>query len=59
MWVLILFVTLHVYTGALTSSLEENGEMDSIFSGYKFELREDVEKEIADEAAEPAGRRRA
>ena len=59
MWVLILFVTLHVYTGALTSALEENGEVDSIFSGYKFELREDVEKEIADEAADPAGRRRA
>jgi Ni/Fe-hydrogenase 1 B-type cytochrome subunit len=59
MWVLILFVTLHMYTGALTSALEENGEVDSIFSGYKFELREDVEKEIADEAAENAGRHRA
>jgi Ni/Fe-hydrogenase 1 B-type cytochrome subunit len=59
MWVLILFVTLHLYTGALTSALEENGEVDSIFSGYKFELREDVEKEIADEAADQAGRHRA
>jgi Ni/Fe-hydrogenase 1 B-type cytochrome subunit len=58
MWVLILFVTLHLYTGALTSALEENGEMDSIFSGYKFVHQEDVDKEIADEAAEHAGRRR-
>lgn len=58
MWVLILFVTLHVYANALTSALEENGEVDSIFSGYKFVHREDVEKELADEAAEKAGRRR-
>ena len=59
MWVLILFVTLHLYTGALTSALEENGEVDSIFSGYKFVHHADVEKEIADEASEHAGRRRA
>lgn len=59
MWVLILFVTLHLYTGALTSALEDNGEVDSIFSGYKFVHHADVEKEIADEAAEHAGRRRA
>ena len=52
MWVLILFVTLHVYTGALTSSLEENGEVDSIFSGYKFVHAEDLEKDQADEAGE-------
>ncbi|HTS79919.1 MAG TPA: Ni/Fe-hydrogenase, b-type cytochrome subunit [Myxococcaceae bacterium] len=59
MWVLILFVTLHVYANALTSALEENGEVDSIFSGYKFVHREDVEKELADEAAEHTGRPRA
>jgi Ni/Fe-hydrogenase 1 B-type cytochrome subunit len=59
MWVLILFVTLHVYANALTSALEENGEVDSIFSGYKFVHREDVEKELAEEAGEPAGRPRA
>jgi len=59
MWVLILFVILHIYANALTSALEENGEVDSIFSGYKFVHREDVEKELADEAAERAGRRRA
>ena len=50
MWVLILFVTLHVYANALTSALEENGEVDSIFSGYKFVHRGDVEKELVDEA---------
>ena len=59
MWVLILFVTLHVYANALTSALEENGEVDSIFAGYKFVHREDVEKDLADEASEHAGRRRA
>ena len=59
MWVLILFVTLHVYANALTSALEENGEVDSIFSGYKFVHREDVEKELADEAGERQGKRRA
>jgi Ni/Fe-hydrogenase 1 B-type cytochrome subunit len=59
MWVLILFVTLHVYANALTSALEENGEVDSIFSGYKFVHREDVEKELADEANEPRRKRRA
>jgi hypothetical protein len=47
-----------VYSVALTSALEKNGEADSIFSGYKFAQREDLEKELADEAAEHAGRRR-
>ena len=59
MWVLILFVVLHVYANALTSALEENGEVDSIFSGYKFVHREDVEKELADEGGEHQRRRRA
>ncbi len=56
MWLLIAFAVHHVYSVALTSAMEENGEADSIFSGYKFVLREDLEKELADEAAE---RRRA
>jgi hypothetical protein len=47
-----------VYANALTSALEENGEVDSIFSGYKFVHRGDVEQELVDEAAEPAGKRR-
>jgi Ni/Fe-hydrogenase 1 B-type cytochrome subunit len=59
MWVLILFVTLHVYANALTSALEQNGEVDSIFAGYKFVHREDIEKELADETAEHVRRRRA
>lgn len=59
MWVLILFVTLHVYANALTSALEENGEVDSIFSGYKFVHRDDVEKELVDEAGEHQGKKRA
>jgi Ni/Fe-hydrogenase 1 B-type cytochrome subunit len=52
MWVLILFATLHIYANALTSALEENGEVDSIFSGYKFVHAEDLEKDQADEAGE-------
>ena len=59
MWVLILFVTLHVYANALTSALEQNGEVDSIFAGYKFVHREDIEKELADEAAAHVRGRRA
>jgi len=58
MWLLIGFGVHHVYSVALTSALEKNGEADSIFSGYKFVQREDLEKELADEAAEHAGRRR-
>jgi Ni/Fe-hydrogenase 1 B-type cytochrome subunit len=55
MWILILFVTLHLYAGSLTSALEENGEQDSIFSGFKFVHREDVEQELADEEAAHRG----
>jgi len=59
MWLLIAFAVHHVYSVALTSALEENGEADSIFSGYKFVLPEDLEKELEDEASERAGRHRA
>ena len=59
MWLLIAFAVHHVYSVALTSALEDNGEADSIFSGYKFVLDEDLEKELADEASEQAERRRA
>lgn len=48
MWLLIAFSTFHLYAGALTSILERTGELDSIFSGYKFfppeEVEEDYEK---------------
>ena len=36
MWLLIGFVVHHVYSAILTSRVEKNGTMDSMFSGYKF-----------------------
>lgn len=35
MWALIAFVIFHVYSSVLTSAIEKNGTVDSIFSGYK------------------------
>ncbi len=43
MWLLLAFVIHHVYSAVLTSKLERNGEMDSIFSGNKFLFREELE----------------
>jgi len=36
MWLLIGFVVHHVYSALLTSRVEKNGTIDSMFSGYKF-----------------------
>jgi Ni/Fe-hydrogenase 1 B-type cytochrome subunit len=36
MWLLIGFVVHHVFSAILTSRVEKNGVLDSIFSGYKF-----------------------
>lgn len=36
MWLLIVFVVSHMYTALLTSRVEKNGAIDSMFSGYKF-----------------------
>lgn len=36
MWVLICFVVNHVYSAFLTSRIEKNGAIDSMFSGYKY-----------------------
>jgi Ni/Fe-hydrogenase 1 B-type cytochrome subunit len=36
MWLLLIFVVQHVYSCILTSSVEKNGTIDSMFSGYKF-----------------------
>jgi Ni/Fe-hydrogenase 1 B-type cytochrome subunit len=41
MWLLIAFVVHHVYSAILTSAVEKNGEIDSIFSGYKILGRRD------------------
>lgn len=45
MWLLIGFVVHHVFSALLTSRVEKNGCLDSIFSGYKFlprGLKDDV-----------------
>jgi Ni/Fe-hydrogenase 1 B-type cytochrome subunit len=36
MWVLLMFMIQHVYSSVLVSQLEHHGELDSIFSGWKF-----------------------
>jgi Ni/Fe-hydrogenase 1 B-type cytochrome subunit len=41
MWLLIGFAVHHVYSAILTSAVEKNGEIDSIFSGYKILGRRD------------------
>ena len=43
MWLLLGFTVHHVYSGILVSMIEANGTMESIFSGYKFVPREDLE----------------
>jgi Ni/Fe-hydrogenase 1 B-type cytochrome subunit len=47
MWVLLMFVVQHVYSCLLTSSVERNGTIDSMFSGYKF-LRRDRKADDAE-----------
>lgn len=43
MWLLLGFTLHHVYSAILVASIEKNGTMDSIFSGYKWVPRKDVE----------------
>jgi len=43
MWLLIGFAVHHVYSAVLMASIEKNGTMDSIFSGYKWVPRHDLE----------------
>lgn len=45
MWILVLFIVQHIYSAWLTSRVEKNGTMDSIFSGYKFVAPEEEEEE--------------
>ncbi|HEU5055849.1 MAG TPA: Ni/Fe-hydrogenase, b-type cytochrome subunit [Kofleriaceae bacterium] len=44
MWIVIIFVAQHVYSSLLTSRVEKNGTIDSIFSGYKFLPPEEAEE---------------
>lgn len=36
MWVVLIFAVVHIYSVVLWSLIEHSGEIDSIFSGYKF-----------------------
>lgn len=36
MWILLCFMIQHVYSSVLVSQVEHHGELDSIFSGWKF-----------------------
>lgn len=42
MWLLLGFAVHHVYSSVLMSSVEANGTMESIFSGYKFVPPDDL-----------------
>jgi Ni/Fe-hydrogenase 1 B-type cytochrome subunit len=43
MWLLLGFAVHHVYSAILMTTVEANGTMESIFSGYKFVPPEDLE----------------
>jgi Ni/Fe-hydrogenase 1 B-type cytochrome subunit len=51
-----MFFTHHIYTAILVCSEEENGLMESIFSGYKFvpraELNQETQQDKSDEEPE-------
>jgi len=42
MWLLLGFMVHHIYSALLMSTVEKNGTMESIFSGYKFAPRRDL-----------------
>jgi Ni/Fe-hydrogenase 1 B-type cytochrome subunit len=44
MWLLLGFAVHHVYSSVLMTTVEANATVDSIFSGYKFVPREDLER---------------
>jgi Ni/Fe-hydrogenase 1 B-type cytochrome subunit len=48
MWLLLGFMMHHVASALLVSSMDRNGLMGSIFSGYKFVKRDQAEREAGD-----------
>jgi Ni/Fe-hydrogenase 1 B-type cytochrome subunit len=44
MWLLLGFFAHHIFSAILMSNIEQNATLESIFSGYKFVPREDLEK---------------
>jgi len=47
-----MFFIHHLYTAILVSVEEENGVMESIFSGYKFVPEDELREAIAEEGGE-------
>lgn len=43
MWVLLVFIVQHVFSGLLSSLTEKNGTLESIFSGYKWAEQEEFD----------------
>jgi Ni/Fe-hydrogenase 1 B-type cytochrome subunit len=43
MWLLLGFTLHHIYSAVLVAIIERNGTLDSIFSGYKWVPRRDLE----------------
>jgi Ni/Fe-hydrogenase 1 B-type cytochrome subunit len=43
MWLILAFLIHHIYSAVLTTKQERNGDLDSMFSGNKFLLREQLE----------------
>jgi Ni/Fe-hydrogenase 1 B-type cytochrome subunit len=54
MFVFWMFFIHHLYTAILVSIEEENGVMESIFSGYKFVPEHELRKALAEENDEDA-----
>ncbi len=52
MFVFWMFFIHHIYTAILVSIEEENGLMDSIFSGYKFVPKQELQEELGSEVVE-------
>jgi Ni/Fe-hydrogenase 1 B-type cytochrome subunit len=43
MWVILAFMIHHVYSAIMVDHWERNGLMSSIFAGYKFVTRRDIQ----------------
>jgi Ni/Fe-hydrogenase 1 B-type cytochrome subunit len=54
MFFLMGFFIHHVYSATLVAMTERNGEMESIFSGYKFVDEQTVDEEMKIAAVEPS-----
>ena len=52
MFVFWMFFIHHLYTAILVSIEEENGVMESIFSGYKFVPEHELQEAMVDESQE-------